>query len=67
VSKFILLVILIMPGQEPKIQQAEMPDLDHCLAAVQGFMTSPKARAAIANGGVRQAACGEIIPPGSPT
>jgi hypothetical protein len=67
VSKFILLVILIMPGKEPMIQQAEMPDLEHCLAAVQNFMTLPRVREAIANGGVRQAACGEIIPPGSPT
>ena len=65
-TKFVLLMILILPGQEPKMQQIEMPDLDNCLAAVHGFMTSQKVKDAIANGGVRQAACGEIAPKGDP-
>lgn len=65
-STFVLLLILILPGQEPKIQQVKMPDLEHCMAAAAGFMTSDKVASALHRGGVRQAACGEIVPKGDP-
>lgn len=64
-STFVLLLILILPGQEPKIQQVQMPDLEHCVAAATGFMTSDKIAATIRNGGARQATCGEVVPQGN--
>lgn len=65
-STFALLVILILAGQEPKIQQVPMPDLEHCMAALHSFMTSDSVKGAINRGGIRQAACAEVVPKGNP-
>lgn len=63
---FVLLIILLLPGEEPKIQQIQMPNLETCELAAHSFMTSEDIAKVISNGGVRQAACGEIVPRGNP-
>lgn len=66
VSTFVLLLILILPEQEPKIKQVPMPDLMTCFNAAYSFMQSEEYAKAISRGGVRQAACGEVFPKGDP-
>ncbi len=67
-TTIILLLILILPGQEPKMKQFPMPNLEHCMAAATAFLSeeSEEVNKVLEKGGIRQAGCSVVSPPPGP-
>ncbi len=66
--KIFLLLILILPGLEPKIKQFPMDNLEHCIAAATAYLSEESAEVnkLLERGGIRQAACSVVHAPPEP-
>jgi hypothetical protein len=67
--KFILFVVLILPGKQPSPVRTEMNSLGACLAEVHELLYEPgnELKQALANGGSLQAGCVLVYPPQTPS
>ncbi len=54
--KVVLLLVLVLAGQEPQKQSVPMPDIAYCLKVVENVLLNPPSKL-IEDGGYMQAGC----------